>query len=644
MTYKELKELLILASEKYYKNSESIMSDYEFDIKMKELEKMEREQGYVDNDSPTIKIGSDLNSLKNTSVHSRPMLSLENTYNLDEVEKWYFDMLKLSKKEKLTIVVNPKWDGGSCAIRIDNGVLKAFTRGDGIKGEDITQNVSLLNLDVNKKFNGEVRGELILTKDGFNKLNYDGKYQNARNLLSGSMKLLDPTEFSVRSPYIKFYAYWAENSFEENKKYSDDLKKLKENNFTVGDYYICNSIDEIKNAIEKIEKDKNDYPVEIDGAVLKIDDKELWDIIGSTAKAPRWARAYKYKQETVTTKVDNIEFWVGRTGKITPVIWFEPRFLDGSTIQKATLNNKDFYETMDIAIGDVIEVQKAAAIIPQIVNVQHRNDNRRVIPFPKTCPSCGEILTKKSEEHNDVYCMNKNCTEVIINKFVHFTHSLEIDGFADIVVRRLFENKILGNDIFSIYELKNHIVKASKLERLSTTLMEKLCANIENSKNGEVWKLLNGLGIPNVGPKTSKTLIKKYGSIKKISELTLTELTSVDDIGEIVAESIVNFFKDNSDIVNKLEKYNVKTSEGSHNNSSKLLNKKICITGKLTKPREEYIKIIEDNGGSVVSSVSVKTDFLINNDTNSSSSKNKKAKELNIMIISEAEFLKMLKE
>lgn len=647
--YKELKELLIEASRSYYQDSVSIMSDYEFDMKMKKLEEMEERQGYKDQDTPTVRPGSDLSTQNPENTHGRPMLSLENTYNFEEIDKWYEDMKKATGLENPEVVVNPKWDGGSGAIRYDRSgnVYKALTRGDGEVGEDITQNINYCNANLwpakrlyGMPFTGEVRGELIMTNSGFNELNKESKYQNARNLLSGSLKLLELNDFVERAPHIKFFAYWLEDS--ENKKYSEDLGLLKMYGFEVGDYYICKNIDEIKDAINKIETTK--FDVLIDGAVMKLNEKKFWGAIGSTSRAPRWARAFKYKQPSIETTIKKVEFWVGRTGKVTPVAWFEPVTLDGSLIQKATLNNKEFYYKMDVAPGDIVEVQKAAAIIPQIINVVKRHPGRKVTWFPVNCPCCGQTLRKHKQEHNDYYCDNQYCKSRIVDQIINYTHSVECDGFAEVITERLCDAGLLTS-IADLYKLKDRKEDMAKLPRLSLGVADTLCQNIENAKNADFWKVLAGLGIPNVGPKTAKTLAKKFKTIKILESATQVELEETEDIAEITAKGIIQWFRDNHDLIRKLEEVGVNLSIEIRDEDDKpeidLTGKTFCITGALSLTRDIYTEIIEACGGKVVSSVSSKTSYLITNDKTTGTTKNKKAQELGIPILNEKELLEM---
>jgi len=648
MIYKELKEELIRANTAYYMHSQPIMSDYEFDMKLKNLEKIEAQQGFRDADSPTISPGSDISlDVKNdiSNSHKRPMESLENTYNKDDVTKWYNDMCKATGEKNPEVLVNPKWDGNSGALRFDkNGLYKALTRGSGTIGEDISQNMKYCSTHVWKQmkfrdtpFIGETRGEIIMSNSGFDELNKDAEYQNARNLVSGSLKLLDINEFALRAKYIIFCAYWLENSV--NKTYEEDLRTLNDYGFFVGPYYLCHSLDEIFTAIDKVSK--YNFEVAIDGAVMKLNEKKYWNKIGSTSKYPRWAKAYKYKQQSIQSKITKIEFWVGRTGKITPVAWFEPVFIDGSTIQKATLNNKDFYDAMDVAIGDTVEVQKAAAIIPQIISVVNKPSDRKKIDFPKVCPECGSSLVKHNEDQADYYCENDNCPARIVNQIVNYTHTLEIDGFAEILVERLHTAGLL-NKISDLYNLKNHKAEIAALERMSDKTATKLCENIEKSKTAEFYKLLGALGIQNVGIKTAKLITAHFHTIDDLSKASKVEIESIDGIAGISATSILNWLDSNKELIKILKDNGVNMASIEESKQSTSLSGKIfCITGALSEPRNKIISLIESNGGSVVSGVSKKVNYLITNDKTTGTSKNKAARELGISIINEEEFKKL---
>lgn len=642
--YKTLKNKLKMANDAYYKNASPIMSDYEFDMELKKLIEIEKQQGFADADSPTQVPGSDLKTNISSNKHNRPMLSLENTYNKDEVKDWYEKMQSGTKENNPQVIVEMKYDGGSAAIRFINGrIVKALTRGNGEVGEDITKNVSLMSEfnNISSEFSGEVRGELIITHTGFKELNKNNDYQNARNLLSGTMKLLDSSEFKKRERYIRFYAYWNENN--PKGTHFENIKYLEQYGFRTPQMLLCKSYQDVLNAINTIESEKSTLEIDIDGAVMKLNETKYWPKIGSTAKFPRWAKAYKYKQESVTSKVTNITFEVGRSGKITPLAWFEPVFIDGSTIQKATLNNKDFYESMDIAIGDVVTVQKAAAIIPQIIGVQHSSD-RKIVPFPNKCPCCGSTLIKHNDAQADWFCDNINCKARLVDKIVNYTHMLEIDGFAEIIVERLHTAGLLNN-IQGLYELKNHKDEIAKLDRMSYNIAEKLVANIEAAKTSEFWKCLGGLGIPNVGPKMAKVLTKYFKTIDLLSSATIVKLMSIPDVAEITANGIYTWFHspENIELISYLKSAGQCLQENVITENKNSLNGlSFCITGVLSKPREFYVNKIENFGGKVVSAVSKKTSYLVTNEPNSESKKNITAKSLNILIINEEELNKLL--
>lgn len=666
MTYKELKELLLQASHEYYVNNHSIMSDYDFDIKMHELEAMEEAQGYADDDSPTKRPGSDKSSDSSTeNTHGRPMLSLENTYDINDVTKWYNDMVKATGNPKLEVIVNPKWDGGSCAIRMKHGIVtKALTRGDGTVGEDITANTSLClkevsagltntlgqyidDLGVSHPFSGEARGEIIMSTKGFNILNADNRYQNARNLVCGSMKLLDIEEFRPRAIYIWFMAYWLENS--KNKTYSEDLDELQKY-FFVGPYYKCTSIEEIMKAIENIEH--ADYGVAIDGAVMKINDKTQWDKIGSTAHHPRWAKAYKYHQEESETKVISVEFQVGRTGKVTPVANLEPVFIDGSTISRVTLNNEDYISNLDLSIGDNVIVHKAAAIIPEIVRVSKKNGGIKV-RFPTVCPDCGKPIVRDFDK-SDYFCKNPNCKSKVIAYLDYFCHTMEIDGLSIATLTQLYERLEIDNigKLYDTFTDSNKILVCRTLDKFKVKSFDHIADELNKTLNGKAnqAKVLAAIGIPGVGTKVAKVLLKRFGSVYKVLyETTKTDLLSVEGIGDVMAEDISNYKygtlyePDNNtkELIQGNDTYMLalgifsKENTESPKNMSNVESKKVCITGALSRPRKEIEEMIFNKGWEVMSGVTSKTDYLVTNEENPSSTKAKKAIELGVEIITE---------
>ena len=639
--YSELKEELIRASNFYYKKNISVMSDYEFDIKLKELEKMEEELGYSDEDSPTKNVGSDISTSDESNKHSRPMLSLENTYNEYEV---YEFIKKVSEQshDDLFFSIQPKYDGCSGCIRFKDGkVVKALTRGDGLVGEDITENIKLLDLNISEDFTGEVRGELILTKSGFAELNKTGKYQNARNLLAGSIKLLDHEEFKKRAPYIKFYAYFLEDSNNEN--YRDDIYDMQASGFDIG-INETSHFNEIMNKVRYFEANKNNFDFEIDGVVIKVDSKSTWPILGSTSKFPRWGKAYKFHQEEVETEVLSIEYQVGRTGKVTPVANLREVFLEGSSISRATLNNIDFMKSLDIGVGDIVTIRKAAAIIPEITSVVRQSNNSRE-KFIKRCPCCGWDLIQP-EGYVDYFCVNEKCKAKIIQTLSYFTHMMEIKGISEATLEKLYENFNCDSVVKLYYQLndKEYLAKIANLPGFGDKTASNLCKAIQESKNQEYYKVLAALGIPGVGKQTAKLLVEKFNSYDDLKAASVDEIESIQGFGRVLATNIFNWVNDennNATVICLNEVFGLQfESKKQQNNQNKI---KVCITGSLSVPRKEFEEKYSDVA-IFTSSVTSETSMLINNNKESPSSKNKKAKALNIPIVTEDEFLNIIKE
>jgi DNA ligase (NAD+) len=642
--YDKLIEDLKVYSNAYYLEEVSLISDYEFDQLMKLAEKAEEEHpDWKREDSLTSRVGSDLEGIK-TLKHDRPMLSLQNTYNQEELKKWYDEMTAAGVKE---IVVEYKYDGVSFSATYEKGkIVRGLTRGDGEVGEDITENVKLIDdlNKVSKDFTGEVRGELLMEKEEFNRLNIDGKYANPRNLASGTIKLLDQEKFKQRK--LRAFVYW----LEDNKKtHAQALSDLESFGFNVGQRFVINSFTLLWSIIEAIEKEKPNLSFEIDGAVLKVNDTSLWRKIGGTSKFPHWAKAYKYEPENTVTRVNDIEFWVGRTGKITPVAILEPVFLSGSTVQKATLNNKGYMEAMGIQIGDKVSIKKAAEIIPFINHVVKEDrltdgQTRTIVEFPTECPDCGTKLVKYNQDHADFYCNNEKCGSKIVGNIVHFTTHMEIDGFAEIVVEKLYKAGLLSS-VVDLYKLKDNRKEMIDLDRFGDKLVDRLLKNIEDSKEQKLEKFLPALGIRNVGRTLSKQLSKKFKDIKVLMGTEKDELYQLDDIGDIVAEAIHSWFKnaENKKMLKDLEDLGVrpKSVEEDEKPQIDLNGKNFCITGALSLVREKYVELIEMCGGKVVSGVSSKTHYLITNDKTTGTSKNTKANELGIPILNEVELLEM---
>ena len=643
--YNKLIDDLIRYSDAYYKENVSLISDQQFDMMIKQVEQIEREHPeWIRLDSPTRTPGSDLINNNDDNLHLRPMLSLENTYNEEDVTKWYKKMEEVTGPNP-EVVVEYKFDGNSAGIRFSHGkVVKGLTRGNGLVGENITNNVqSMTDLEnIKSTFNGECRGEIIMSKEEFARINKDGKYANARNLASGTIKLLDVNEFRKRK--LWFYAYWLEDS--KNVKHSQDIDFLKEMGFRTGKYYLCRSLQELLSSIKEIGEQKNNLEVEIDGAVMKLNEKKYWDMLGSTAKYPRYAKAYKYSQEVAQTKVIDVNFQVGRSGKITPVATLEPVFIDGSTVSRATLNNIEFLKQIDVRINDVVYVQKAAAIIPQIigVNIDLRNDNCLLPSYPKVCPECGVILIKDKDKV-DLFCPNDSCPARIIDKISYYTHVLEIDGFGDEIIERFHHLNYL-NSILDLYYLKDKREILISLDRLGEKSIDKLLQNIEESKNAPGERLLAAIGIKGIGIKIAKIIMNKYHTFDELMSANCDELSKIDGIGEIKAQDIFNELNklETKKLIDELKVLgvNMVSTKNEMEDNNKVKGLSFCITGSLSLSRKEYELYIEKNGGKNVSSVTSKTDYLVTNDSQSGSSKNKKAQELGVKIISEFELRELL--
>lgn len=646
LEYLELVKQLNKYNDYYYKHNNPLVPDSTFDKLMKDVEKYELENPeLIANDSPTKKPGSDLTNSK-TLRHGRPMLSLENTFSFEEVETWFN---KMKTYGATTFIVEAKYDGASFAARYENGKLvQGLSRGDGAVGEDLTNNLKLikdLNDGISKGFTGEIRGEILMTKSEFKRINsLGGNYANPRNLAAGTLKLLDKAEFQKRT--LISQVYWLEDA---KGSHYQSLLDLKSKGFNINKEltFKCNTYKEVEEAITKIESLKDSIDIELDGAVIKVDNISLRDTIGGTSKFPHWAKAFKYQQKSVETTIESITIQIGRTGKITPVAELTPVFIDGSTVSRVTLNNFEYIEERDIRIGDVVSVIKSAAIIPMIVDViiSKRNSNITKYIKPDKCPICQTPLVKLNEDHMDIFCTNTQCSARIVDKINYYVKSLEIDGLAETTIERLYEGGLL-NSISDIYKLEEAEVynKAITLERISKTILDKIIKNINSSKSQPLHKYLAGFGISNIGLSTSKLITSKYKTIDAIIGLDDSSIQSISGLGKVASENIISFFKDinNLKMISYLKEKGISLIEPDETVGDKLNGKTIVITGSLEKPRKHYEELILKYGGKNSSSVSNSTTYLITNEPNSSSSKIKKARELNIPIKSEKELMDIL--
>ena len=652
---KELVEILEKANYDYYVLDNPTMEDFEFDKLLTELEALEKKYPeYKDPNSPTTHVGGDAISKFNQVTHEIPMMSLSDAFSFDELRQ--FDTRLRSLVDDIEYECELKIDGLSVSCVYENGVLKrAATRGNGVQGDDVTTNVRTIKsipLKLKEKIDIEVRGEIFMPKKSLIKLNEERAlneellFANCRNAASGSLKLLDPKIVAKRG--LDAFLYYLTSGI-ENHKQSEALDIMKNLGFKVNPYSkLCKSIDEVFEYIDSISKIRDDLPYDIDGVVLKLNNKDLYEKIGVTAKYPKWAIAYKFPPLEVKTKLLDVIYQVGRTGNITPVASFTPVLVQGSTISRATLHNEYFIKERDIHEGDTIVIRKAGDVIPEVVRAckEEREINAKPISFIKLCPCCNSPLVR-IEGEADYYCLNTNCKERRKNELIHFVskQAYDIDSFGEQLVTTLFGEAIISNivDIFTLKDKKDILLN---LERMGEKSVNKLLNAIEESKTRPLDRLLFGLGIRHVGAKVAKTLANKYSSIDEIANASYLELSKIDDIGDIIARSVVEYFskEENIELINKLKELGLNmNSLKVEIKESYFTGKKVVLTGSLSHfERSEAKSIIERLGGKTVDSVSKKTDIVIVGEN--AGSKYDKAVSLGIKIMSEDDFIKIIEE
>ena len=642
---------------RYYVLDDPLISDYDFDMMLKELEKLERENPeHFDINSPTQRVGGDITKSFNTSVHSTPMYSLDNSYSLEDLKEWEKRIKKIIDSP-VEYTCELKFDGVSINLTYKDGeLLRAVTRGDGVKGDDVTSNVKTIPtvpLKLRENITGEfeARGEIVMPLDGFNQLNKkrlengEEPFKNPRNTASGSLKLQDSKEVSERPLECLLYSVEDPKLFNNHIQFLENAKSF---GFNIYDNYKCSSsLDEIFEFIEYWEKNRLNLPFEIDGVVLKVNDFYQREALGFTSKFPRWAMAYKFKPENTGTRLNSISFQVGRTGSITPVANLEPVNLAGTIVKRASLHNADFIETMDIRIGDYVYVEKGGDIIPKITNVDisKRSLDSEKFEFPEYCPECGSKLHRFEGEANH-YCLNYNgCKPQIIGRIQHYISrkALDIEGLGQETVALLVNANLIKN-YSDLYELKFDQIVG--LERMAEKSANNLITGILDSKNIPFERVLYGLGIRYVGETVAKKLAKHFENIDNILNSDFDELISVDEIGEKIANSIIEFSQnsENVEIINSLKSHNIQfeIDDSNKNVSSILVGKSFVISGVFANfSRDELKKLIESNGGKISSSISSKTTYLIAG-SNMGPSKKEKAEKLNIKIISETELSNLI--
>ena len=652
----KLVALLNKYSYDYYVEDNPQISDTEYDTLYKQLEKLEQEYPeFILDNSPTQRVGDRVLDEFEKVIHKVPMLSLSNTFSIEDLRDFDSRISKLSSDDSIEYICELKIDGLAISINYENGKLvSAATRGDGMVGENVTENIKTIfsipkTLKTKKSF--EVRGEVYLPKKSFELLNKEREennevlFANPRNAAAGSLRQLDSKITAKRRLSAFIYSVVGDENINSQKMaltVAADLGLPVNPNFK-----LCKTIDEVVDYIMYWEEHKQDLPYEIDGIVIKVNSYSLQEEIGSTQKSPRWATAYKFPEEELATKLLDIELSVGRTGIITPVAVLNPINISGSTVSKASLHNKDIIDDLDIHIGDMVVVKKAGEIIPKVVRVveELRLDNSEKYVMPNICPSCqSKTFTKEGDPFTR--CLNPDCPEQNIRKIIHFAsrEALNIEGLGDKVVATLYEKGIIKHtiDLFSLD--RNKLVE---LERMGDKSVDNLLNAIENSKQSSLDKVIFALGILNVGKKAGKILAEYYKNLTNFSKATVDELLELPDIGLITAESIVDYLSNDNNLrfINELIEIGMNPQyEIQDKNTDNIFSgKTIVLTGKLVElTRNEAKEYLERFGAKVTGSVTSKTDYVIAGEK--AGSKLAKAEQLGIQVLSEDEFIDIMKE
>lgn len=653
----ELKPKIEYYTRKYYED-EQVISDFEFDMLMKELKQLEADYPeLITPDSPTQKVGtSPIKKGFKKVTHRVPLQSLQDVFSFEEVREFDTRMQKLASEYNLPLdyVVETKIDGLSTALEYKDGIfIRGATRGNGTVGEDVTENLKTVRTIPHKlkePINITVRGEIFIGKKEFDELNEsrladeEERFANARNAAAGSLRQLD-SKITAGRPLDIYIFNIQEIENKEIMTHYEGLKYLQELGFNVNPVRIlCKNINEVLEAIKKIGEDRENLSFGIDGAVVKVNNLELREKIGTTFKTPKWAVAYKYPPEKKETKVIDIICQVGRTGAITPMAILDTVNVAGSNISKTTLHNEDFIKEKDIRIGDNVVIQKAGDVIPEIVEVvkSKRTGEEKIFKMPRTCPVCGAQAVREEGEAV-VRCIGIECPAKLYRSIIHFAskEAMDIKGLGDAIIEELIERKLISN-ISDLYNLT--LEDIATLKKNGKKFAQNLINSIEESKNRELHRVITSLGIRHVGVKLAKSLAKEYKSMDNLIEASLEELESKQDVGEITAESIYNFFKQEQsiDLINKLKQAGVNmTLKQELGTDNRFEGKVFVLTGSLEKySRDEASQVIEKLGGKTSSSVSKKTDYVLAGED--AGSKLKKAQELGVKIISEIEFDKMI--
>lgn len=644
----------------YYILDNATISDYDFDIKLKELQALEEvHPEFYDANSPTLRVGGEVTKNFNTIVHNHRMYSLDNSYSLEDLQDWETRVKKMIDGD-VSYTCELKYDGASISLTYENGkLLRAVTRGDGFQGDEVTANIKTIKSvplqlkgDYPAKF--DIRGEIVLPFDGFIKMNEERvandeePYKNPRNTASGSLKLQDSAEVAKRPLECLLYNLTGENLGVQDQ--FEGLEKARQMGFKVpNEAQLCHSIDEVFQFINHWDKARHDLPYETDGVVVKVNNLYQQEELGYTSKAPRWAMAYKFKAEQVSTVLKEITYQVGRTGAITPVANLEPVELAGTIVKRASLHNADQIEKLDIRINDTVFVEKGGEIIPKIiaVDLSERPLDSQPTQYITECPECQTPLERMEGEAKH-FCPNYNgCHPQVVGRIQHYISrkAMDIEGLGSETVALLVTEGLITN-YADLYALTKEQVMP--LERMAEKSVENLLNGIDASKQIPFERVLFGIGIRFVGETVAKKLAKHYKSIEALASASIEDLEKVDEIGIKIAQSVIAFFasEDNVNAIQRLKDCGVQleiSADKLANQTNRLEGKAFVVSGVFTQvSRTELKKLIEDNGGKNVSSISSKTDFVVAGDK-MGPSKKEKAEKLNVPLLSETEFLDMLK-
>ncbi len=640
---KELTKLLNEYSYYYYVLEKPIVSDYDYDVLYDELVAIEEKTGIILEDSPTQRVGGDILKGFEKVTHETKLYSLNKCNDIEGLQKFISDVNSHYKNSLFT--VEYKFDGLRIIAKYENGLLvQAATRGNGIIGENVTTQVKTIKsvpLKINYKGSLTIAGEGIITIANLEKYNRttQDKLKNARNAVAGAIRNLDPKETAKRNLDVVFYDIISIDNPElvSSQKLAYDF--LKDNKFKTGDLFeICSNASEIENVINKIDKVKGKLDILIDGLVIKLNDVKTREELGFTAKFPKWAIAYKFEPQELTSTLESVEWNVGRTGKVTPIAHISPIELAGATVSRATLNNYEDILRKKLKLNALVFVRRSNEVIPEILGLAQENENSTCIEKPKVCPCCNSSLV---EVGPNIFCENPNCSEKIINRLVHFVsrNCMNIEGLNDKIIETLFTECNVKKFV-DLYKLTADNLK--DLQGFKEKKINNILSGIQNSKNPELNAFIDALGIDGVGEKTSKDLAKKFKTLNGVINAKLEDLINIQDVGDVIANNIIRYFTDEINLkeIKELLEVGIKIKEIDNLNideNNPIFNKKIVLTGTLPNyKRDEASAIIEKLGGSVVGSVSKKTDYVLAGEE--AGSKLVKAQELNIKIINEEEF------